>query len=156
MAGYNGFSKSNNAIEAESCGRYPLVKAAQVIAANYNVTIKNAKEWLEQRGTHEYHHTSKMYNVVNYYDTNLDDDQIEDLRSFVAPVSSFKPKVFENQIINWLEWGGTRKHPRAVCRTGIGTVEIISERTARVKLASGHVFDKRLDCKGFSFHNKED
>lgn len=68
MAGYNGYSKSNNAVEAENDGRYPLTIAVTVLAEKAEITQKKAKAILTQLGTHEYHHSSKFYNTVNYYD----------------------------------------------------------------------------------------
>lgn len=71
MAGYNGYSKSNNAVAAEEEGK--------VVRTNIS------KDWLTEGGisesptfikwlaakdliaADEWHHTSKMYNEVNYY-----------------------------------------------------------------------------------------
>ena len=69
MAGYDGYSKSNNAVDAEADGRYPLTKAARIVARETGVTIKEARRILQELGTGEWHHSSKFYNAVNYYDT---------------------------------------------------------------------------------------
>ncbi len=69
MAGYNGFSKSNSAVEAEDEGRYPLTKASRIIARATGITIKEARVILEEIGTSEYHHSSKFFNCIDYYDT---------------------------------------------------------------------------------------
>ncbi len=69
MAGYSNYSKSNNAVEAESEGRYPLSKAARIVAKETGITIKKATSILKEIGTDEYHHSSKFYNAVDYYDT---------------------------------------------------------------------------------------
>lgn len=60
MAGYNGFSKSNNAVEAENNGRFPLTKIRQLTGLT--------SDFIREVDTDEYHHTSKFYNVTNYYD----------------------------------------------------------------------------------------
>jgi predicted nucleic acid-binding protein len=68
MAGYNGYSKSNNAVGAESEGRYPMTRAKQVVAEKAGVSQVTAERilWVLHRG--EFHHTSKKYNSTNYYD----------------------------------------------------------------------------------------
>jgi len=73
MAGYNGYSKSNNAVSAERSGRYPLIKATAVLRAKLkkegvSLTKKQCKELLLSKGTDEWHHSSKFYNIVDYYD----------------------------------------------------------------------------------------
>jgi hypothetical protein len=70
MAGYNGYSKSNNAVHAENEGRYPLTIAAKILSSYFGVSQKKVKEFLKEKGTSEYHHTSKFYNVTYYYDVN--------------------------------------------------------------------------------------
>lgn len=69
MAGYDGYSKSNNAVEAEADGRYPLTTAIRIVARETGVTIKEARRVLNELGTSEWHHSSKYYNAVDYYDT---------------------------------------------------------------------------------------
>jgi len=69
MAGYCEFSKSNNAIEAESGGLFPITKAVKIVSKATNCTRKKAREILNKIGADEYHHTSKFYNVTDYYDT---------------------------------------------------------------------------------------
>lgn len=68
MAGYHNFSKSNNAIEAEYNGRYVMTKAKRVLSEKIGITQKDASVLLELYWCGEYHHTSKFYNEVNYYD----------------------------------------------------------------------------------------
>lgn len=69
MAGYDGYSKSNNAVQAEREGKKTASKLAAWIrrrghlykgctAADVAATMKPC----------EWHHTSKFYNVTNYYD----------------------------------------------------------------------------------------
>jgi hypothetical protein len=70
MAGYNGYSKSNNAVEAESEGRFPMTAAKKILADEGNVTQKIAAKLLKHFGNREWHHTSKFYNCTDYFDTN--------------------------------------------------------------------------------------
>lgn len=61
MAGYSGFSKSNNAVAAEAEGKFPLTAAARKagIPAELIRRFVHPCEW---------HHTSVRYNATNYYD----------------------------------------------------------------------------------------
>ena len=68
MAGYNGYSKSNNAVMAEANGRYPMTQAVKVVRAATSLSVKVTKERLEALWGGEWHHSSKMYNRVKYYD----------------------------------------------------------------------------------------
>ena len=68
MAGYDGYSKSNNAVDAEANGRYPLTKAARIVARVTGATVREARRVLVELGTSEWHHSSKFYNPVDYYD----------------------------------------------------------------------------------------
>lgn len=60
MAGYAGYSKSNNALQAEANGLLPLSK----ITGAPKWSIKIAANLI---GAEEWHHTSKMYNRTDYY-----------------------------------------------------------------------------------------
>lgn len=83
MAGYYGYSKSNNALYAE--------------AAGMRVASKITADWLQQEGIDEsaafvkwlirveyidpteWHHSSKYYNRVNYYDAEDIRDRLQEL-----------------------------------------------------------------------------
>ncbi len=67
MAGYNEYSKSNNAIDVENEGLSPLTRAIVLVAEQANCTKKKARETLIELGASEYHHTSKHYNITDYY-----------------------------------------------------------------------------------------
>lgn len=83
MAGYFNYSKSNNAIKAESEGKFPITKAASLLQSlifdefGVKITKKHARQLLERYGYSEYHHTSKYYNITYYYDAYM---FIEDLK----------------------------------------------------------------------------
>jgi hypothetical protein len=62
MAGYFNYSKSNNAIYAESQGRYPATKCAKIYG------FKSAKAVRESMRSTEWHHTSKRYNITDFFD----------------------------------------------------------------------------------------
>ncbi len=71
MAGYSGWSKSNNAIMAEEDKKFPLSRAVRYVSKEAGCTQKKARETLEEIGPCEWHHTSKMYNRTDYYDCNI-------------------------------------------------------------------------------------
>ena len=62
MAGYREFSKSNNAVDAEANGRYPASRIAKILGIPVEFVVKHAPHG------GEWHHSSKFYNVVDYYD----------------------------------------------------------------------------------------
>lgn len=70
MAGYSGYSKSNNAVTAEREGRFPISRAAPKVAKAASVTRKKAREALLAVGACESHHTSKFYNLTDYYEVD--------------------------------------------------------------------------------------
>jgi len=69
MAGYSGYSKSNNALAAEEDGRWPMTVARKIVAKKTGLKVAEAQQLLEKLHTGEYHHTSKRYNATRYYDT---------------------------------------------------------------------------------------
>lgn len=98
MAGYNGYSKSNNAMTAEGEGRYPLTTAARTVARETGITVKEARALLEEIGTSEYHHSSKFYNSVDYYDTGLPIRAILYAHRTGAPVGAVFEMIEENGV----------------------------------------------------------
>ena len=61
MPGYCEYSKSNNAVEAEEDHRFPISRLCRL----YGLKTKSVKDLVEPC---EWHHTSKFYNEVDYYD----------------------------------------------------------------------------------------
>ena len=70
MTGYCGFSKSNNAIAAEKDGRFPLTAAVPMLARGLKITKAAARKILKESSACEWHHSSKYYNVIKYYDVS--------------------------------------------------------------------------------------
>jgi len=66
--GYDGWSKSNRALEAEKEGKYPITQAAQILSKKLGWPVTKTKALLLTLGTKEWHHTSKFYNETKYYD----------------------------------------------------------------------------------------
>jgi hypothetical protein len=93
-AGYHGYSKSNNALDAEKEGRYPLTKAASLLAKKLNWSVPKARAFLLSIGTKEWHHTSCKYNATDYYD--ISDETLEDLKDDIKSfqyTATPKPKA---------------------------------------------------------------
>lgn len=89
MAGYDyGRWKSNNAVFAENCGKFPLSKIRASMLTDYEIkfTLEEAKilakigEWEPS----EWHHTSKMFNETNYYSLDalweLSNDRYDEMK----------------------------------------------------------------------------
>lgn len=147
MAGYNGYSMSNNAVAAYNSGEKPLSKwtKTEIIQTikeyvednsdqtfNFNVdelkkvTITELKTFLYQSS---WHHTSNHYNRTDFY--SLDTDKIDNLTSDIIQEMAIKKankiqKQSEPKEENWkcsfLEWSGTRKHPKATEITEVGII----------------------------------
>ena len=69
MAGYNGYSKSNNAVSAESRACLPLTHAVNYVVEKTGIKKSLAKKLVTEFADFgEWHHSSKFYNVVKYYE----------------------------------------------------------------------------------------
>lgn len=67
MAGYAGYSMSNNAIAAEYRGLFVASKVAQKLRRFKSFKGITASDVAEVLQAEEWHHTSKFYNRTNYY-----------------------------------------------------------------------------------------
>ena len=123
--GYVGYSMSVNMKEAQENNELPASKAAKALG----VSTQAIRETLSPSA---WHHASSYYNKVDVYDINpylelkagreLSEDEytpeeIEDIKSNWEKIKSMpKPDKTTEQFYGdaeWLEWGGTRKHPTA-------------------------------------------
>lgn len=170
-AGYrDDFSKSNNAADAEADGRYP----ASVIAKKLGVPIGFIKEHAPHGG--EWHHTSKFYNAVNYYDLADVDawmkgegdhavegdeptggDLLAEYRVKQKALKADAPDVLRGQSIKYLEWGGTRNHPRATERTleNVSIERKPGQKMVTITTEAGKTFKKALDTRGFQIRDRD-
>ncbi len=145
MSGYAGFSMSNNAVMAYNNGEMPLSKwtkteileAVQIAVDEGEVSIKfdlallkkvkvvDLKHCLLYKSS--WHHTSSHYNKTDFY--SLDIDRLEELtEEDVLKMSEKKTeKKAEPQAELWkctfLEWSGSRRHPKAIEVTEVGEVK---------------------------------
>ena len=123
--GYVGYSMSVNMAEAQEENRLPASKAAKALG----VSTQAIKETIP---TSEWHHASSYYNKVDVYDINpylelkagkeLSTDEYseediaeykenwEAMKAFPKPDKSVKQFYGDAE---WLEWSGSRAHPKA-------------------------------------------
>ena len=151
MAGYHNFSKSNNAVSAELHGRYPASTCARLLGVPL--------QWVKRQRTREWHHTSSRYNVTNYYDLELlletletSDGQAElaEVYAELSAQKSAKPVILTGCTVFWLDWVGTRNHPRVIERSvDNATVTIPAGKFVTVSTPNGRPFKKGRNTKGF-------
>jgi len=162
MAGYHGFSKSNNAVYAEENGCFP----ASTLARRLGVQVGAIKALMESS---EWHHSSKYYNKVDYYDgaamlavlvgdmSEFDGEDIAEATKLLAALKAWKAptkteRVWTDCTVNWIEWSGSRTRPKADKRSAEGcTVTHRGGAFVDVVLPTGKTFRKKLDANGFSF-----
>lgn len=134
MSGYNGFSMSNNAVEAYSNGEKPLSKWTKTeilrMIKQEEVDLNCSVELLKKapvKALREialrkvaWHHTSSHYNATDFY--ALDFDRLEsledeELEKIIKESKQNKKENTEAEEERWkcafLEWSGSRKHPKA-------------------------------------------
>lgn len=157
MSGYNGFSMSNNAIAAYDAGLMPASKIGHGIPAELIQKYCRYIEW---------HHCSSRFNIVEFYDPEkvlatfglITREDYESNPEAIAALKKYKEdkkkkevKTYENCTIEWLEWGGTRKHPTATeCRAEGATVTHDGGQFVKIKLVDGREFKKKIYSNGFS------
>lgn len=147
MAGYHGYSMSNNACYAYECGKRPKskwTKAAILEAlAEYNgeefaeaakpYKVSVLKEAVLE--TLEWHHTSSKYNRTAFYEPKEYGDVQEMLADIEREVefqqaekeNKEEPPASERWHVKYGVWGGTSKHPKLEWVEADGTLE--SNRT---------------------------
>jgi hypothetical protein len=172
MAGYHGYSKSNNALDAESEGRHTASKLARRLGVDTQAVTDHCS-------SREFHHTSKWYNATYYYDEpallieadsgldadDLDDDEREEaaakltaMRADTAARRRSKrkpPEVWEGCTVTWLEWSGSRAHPKCNERTEkeCKVVRKPSTFTYIITMADGRELRKRDGTRGLAVLN---
>lgn len=134
MAGYNGFSMSNNAVAAYEDGEKPLSKWTKTdifdAINKQEVELKCSIEKLKKLPVKvlkevcltysSWHHTSNHYNKTDFYSLDVDrienlaDDKIEELLLDYKTGKKAESKPLEERWeCAFLEWSGSRKHPVA-------------------------------------------
>lgn len=134
MAGYNGWSMSNNAVAAYEDGEKPLSKWTKTdifdAINKQEVELKCSIEKLKKLPVKvlkevcltysSWHHTSNHYNKTDFYSLdvdrieNLTDDKIKELLLDYKTGKKVESKPSEEKWeCAFLEWSGSRKHPVA-------------------------------------------
>lgn len=131
MAGYNGYSMSNNAVAAYCNGEKPyskwtkaeiiftLAEMDKVLAGKAKaLTTSELKALFLRRSS--WHHTSSHYNQTDFYSVCLgaDDSDIQRMIGSRAPKEPKKAIPLVKAKVRYLTWEGTRKHPKAVQHEG--------------------------------------
>ena len=128
--GYRGYSMSNNAVEAYEDGEAPMSKWTKTAilraVEEYDPTFYKELSVVpaavlkdELLRISSWHHTSKMYHTTYFYKLNTDviDNLTSDkINSWERTVTKKESPVQQKGTIHYLEWGGTRKHPKATNR----------------------------------------
>lgn len=141
MAGYNGFSMSNNAAEAYKNGEKPLSRwsKADIIKAimESGITLKCSIDKLQSAPVKvlkevclynsSWHHTSKHYNKTDFYELSIEsvseltDEKLDEY------ISTYKNEKSDTVEEKWecafLEWSGTRNYPKATEYIEEGTIK---------------------------------
>ena len=158
MSGYSpDFSMSNNAIAAYDNGLRPASKIPGVPA----VLVKKFCR------PDEWHHSSKAYNRVNFYNPaevraifglEASEDFNADPRA-VAALADHKAggagsETLLNCRVDCIEWTGSLKRPTATVRSAEGCTVVVKGQTATITLPNGQTLTKRLTTRGFHFSQK--
>lgn len=144
MAGYNGWSMSNNAVAAYEDGEKPLSKWTKTdifdTIVDTEIELKCSIEKLRKLPVKvlkevclkysSWHHTSNHYNRTDFYSLdvncieNLTNDKIDRLFADYKEEKKTEDKPSEEKWeCAFLEWSGSRKHPKAT--------EVIEEGTIK-------------------------
>lgn len=144
MSGYReDFSKSNNAHDAELEGKFP----ASVLAARIGVKAGAVRALLSPC---EWHHSSKFYNPVEYFDEESAIEIIDELRNWVEPVKS--QMIHEGCSGVYLEWSGTGNHPHAKEIEFSGITVLQKGMWFTLELPEGPI-RKKKDTRGFVLYD---
>lgn len=138
MAGYSGYSMSNNAVDAYESGEKPrskwtkaaILNAIEAEILNGTLSLQCNIEKLKQAPLSflrtkvlqyaSWHHTSKYFNGTDFYSLDIDylasltdkriNEDVEKCRKEQSQVKNNRT-VPERWLCSFLVWGGTRNHP---------------------------------------------
>ncbi|EJB8440121.1 hypothetical protein MW344_004778 [Vibrio parahaemolyticus] len=143
--GYDGYSKSINAIEAEEIGKYPLTE----IKKRTKLQPETIKEFFIPS---EWHHTSKQYNKTDYYDLSeieagINDEVLEFDKQLKAKKRLDKGQTFKGCEVEWSEWKQRKRYDYK--ETGC-TVHVKGKKHT-ITTSTGYQFVKMEGSNGFAF-----
>ncbi len=148
MAGYNGYSMSNNAVDAYENGLRPYSKwtkqdileqieryLSREHDLDYDIDLfkKFRAEFLKKMflESSEWHHTGKYFNETSFYSFDSEVLDEKDKEYFLEMYELFKieenAKCSKSQDILYVharygEWSGTRRHPKLIEREADGCI----------------------------------
>lgn len=146
MAGYKGYSMSNNAVAAYESGEKPLsqwtkgdiISEVEKISketdlkfdiANLKKVPSSMLKSICLKKT-SWHHTSEYYNRTNFYSVDVNFIEAltdKDIKSYWERAKEDKANTKEPAAEKWecsfLEWSGTKSHPKATTVTETGTIK---------------------------------
>lgn len=168
MAGYNGYSMSNNAVDAYENGEMPFSKWTKVALLEkykelceeesikcYDLSKVNAKVLKDALlRCSSWHHTSSMFNQTDFYSissmacSNLTDEVVAKLVD-EKPIKEEKNSSIEKWEVEYLVWGGSKKHPKAteyreVVEYDTSKNSVITSNGKKMTNANGFIFLKKV------------
>lgn len=143
--GYVNFSKSEGAVAAERRGKWP----ATIIAKKLGVRVAAIRDLVEPC---EWHHTSKMYNRTYYYDLGECKELLDELKNWKPPAA--ETEIIEDTTIYYLEWSGSRRHPRAEEIRITGCRVERKDNWCSITTPNGQKIRKNVNTRGFRTENK--
>lgn len=174
--GYSGYSMSNRAVSAYNDGEMPLSKwtKALILASVEELLTSGADEIMSKLrqlskrtlASHflvyaSWHHTSSYYNKTEFY--RIDDYAVEhltletcnelkqkDLASKQEQTEEKQPNPCYVGTLNYLEWSGTRRHPRATAKSELGIVEERGRFYVLYRQDGAEMLRKKMSANGVS------
>lgn len=131
MAGYDNYSMSNNAVEAYQTGEKPKSKwtkkeiieelrdQSEDLKVDINTLEKLPVSTLREIALVQssWHHTSSHFNRTDFY-------MVDALRIEEEDLKIEKKEITEKRVrAHYLEWSGTRNHPKATDHEEWGTIK---------------------------------
>ena len=159
MTGYYGYSKSNNAIQAEQNGLRTASNLAKYLSKKYKKYKGcTAKDISDNIHPEEWHHSSSWFNKVNYYDIlSLRFAFVRrNIQKSIQKRENAKTVIYKKCVVKWLEWQGTREHPKKVKKEDNNcTVEFYGKSTYKITFCDGNSIVKRKGTNGlFIYRNR--
>lgn len=173
MAGYHNYSMSNNAVRAYAEGLLPLSKwtKSAILAAAQEYLEEAEDPQAEEKLAmlrkcklatlkkhvlvyKEWHHTSSHYNETSFYGVDswtLDNLTAEDVDVWNEPADHTTQPATPTRrkgSIDYIIWGGTRKHPKAIERR-MENVDIEEKGSFYIVYSNGEqVLKKKIGSNG--------
>ena len=152
MAGYNGYSMSNNAVAAYANGERPLSKWTKAEILKELSTMDYHSDLIGQLTAAElkalflkrtsWHHTSSHFNRTDFYSItdDVNDVMIQWMIDQRTPKEPNGEKLTK-ALVHYLTWEGTRKHPKAVEHTSYAILNdswaFLPDGTKKKRTANG-------------------